>query len=232
MPRTRLTTTMIIRPTITMVKNVVFMKRCSTPSPSEMPAGKRCARSAAASASPSSPARRRSASGRRAAPLGQLAPMPLGIGLDQQGMVMPDRHRQAEQGLQQAVDVAGGEQVGTARDQRDAVRRIVQRGGEVIGCRGFLAQQHDIAELLRRGALFAGQFVHPAERPGPAPRPWPYRAARQRLARIDLPCPGRCPDRSAHPARRPWPQRQFRRGCIGRDRAGPSPSAARPPPHS
>ena len=39
---------------------------------------------------------------------------------------MPARHREPEQGLQGAVHVTGGEQIGPARHQRHAVRRIVE----------------------------------------------------------------------------------------------------------
>ena len=91
---------------------------------------------------------------------------------------MPDRHRQIEQRLQQPVDVAGGEQIGAARDQRDPVRRIIQRGGKVIARRRILAHQHDIAQQVRRGLLRPRQLVGPDLRAG----------QRQRFCHVQPPC--------------------------------------------
>jgi phosphonate metabolism protein (transferase hexapeptide repeat family) len=66
--------------------------------------------------------------GGRAAAFGEF----LACVVSQQRMVMPARHGQAEQRLQRAVDVAGGEQIGPACHQRHPVCRIIERDGEVI----------------------------------------------------------------------------------------------------
>ena len=63
--------------------------------------------------------------GRRAAALGELL---AGL-VDQQRVVMPPRHRQAEQRLERAVDMGGCEQIGPARHQRHPVGGIIERDG-------------------------------------------------------------------------------------------------------
>ena len=86
-------------------------------------------------------------------------------------MMVPDRHRQAEQRLQQAVDVGRGEQVHPARDQRHAVLGIVERDRQMVARRRVLAHQHHVAEGFGRGALRARRLVGPVERPGDFERP-------------------------------------------------------------
>ena len=50
---------------------------------------------------------------------------PLAVGVDQQGVMMIERRRQAEQRLEQPVDIGRGEEVAAADDVGDALRRVV-----------------------------------------------------------------------------------------------------------
>lgn len=102
-------------------------------------------------------------------------------------MMVPVRHRQAEQGLEQAVDVGGGEEVAPARDQRNAVGCVVDRGGKMVARRSIavLAHQHDIAKPRRVGLLHARALVGPAQRPGPRESSRDVKPPRDRIARVD-----------------------------------------------
>ena len=73
--------------------------------------------------------------------------------------MVPDRHRQAQQGLQQAVNVGGGKQVRAARHQRHAVGGIVQRRGQMIAGRRLLAQDHHIPEQIGTRDLPPGKGI-------------------------------------------------------------------------
>ena len=101
-PRTRLTTTMITSTTMIGMRSYVHSLGSLRLDPSEMPAGKCPPAKHRAIARPSSPARRRCASEGDPRRLASLRPS----GLHQQRMMVPDRHRQAEQRLKQAVDMA------------------------------------------------------------------------------------------------------------------------------
>ena len=69
--------------------------------------------------------------------------------------MVPFGHVEAEQRLQQAVDVGRGEEVRAAGHQRDALGGIVDRHRQMIAGRHVLAGEHDVAEDFRRGGLFA-----------------------------------------------------------------------------
>ena len=60
-------------------------------------------------------------------------------------MVVVERRRQAEQRLEQAVDVGGGEEVAAAHDVGDALRGVVDGDGEMVAGRRVLAGEHDVA---------------------------------------------------------------------------------------
>ena len=76
------------------------------------------------------------------------------------------RHRQVEQRLKQPVHMRRGEEIGAARDERDALRRVVHGDGEVIARRRVFPGKDDVAERQRIGRHGAGGFVRPGERPG------------------------------------------------------------------
>ena len=69
---------------------------------------------------------------------------------------MPARHRQLQDGLQQAVDVRRAEQILTARHQIHALHRIVERHREMIARRHLLAGENDIAMGERLRQIDAG----------------------------------------------------------------------------
>jgi hypothetical protein len=85
-------------------------------------------------------------------------------------MVVVERRRQAEQRLQQAVDVGGGVEVAAAHDVRHALGGVVDRHREMVADRRVLAGEHDVAEGLRLGHHL-GVPVAPVERPGRGGRP-------------------------------------------------------------
>ena len=57
-----------------------------------------------------------------------------------------DRLRQAEKGLEQAMDVGGWEKVLAAGDVGDLLEGIIHHHGEVIGGADVLAGEDDVAE--------------------------------------------------------------------------------------
>ena len=121
------------------------------------------------------------------------------VGVGQQGMVMIVGRRQAEQGLEQAVDMGRGEQVAAAHDMGHALRRIVDGDGEMIAGRRVLAGEDHVAEGLGlRPAPRSSPSVQ-VERARPRQRPWPCRAARRAgVAPLRVGAGhGRCPDRAA-----------------------------------
>ena len=79
---------------------------------------------------------------------------------------MVARRRQAEQGLQQPVDMRRLEQVGAAHHVGDALPRIVDGDREMIGGGRILAREHDVAESLRLGGDIARLGVMPRQRAG------------------------------------------------------------------
>ena len=91
-------------------------------------------------------------------------------------MVVPDRHRQPEQRLQQPVQRRRLEQVLAADDVGDALRGVVDDDGEVVG-RGadVPARQHHVAEpgeqhaaVEAMGAGLRGAGLGPGQPPGVA----------------------------------------------------------------
>jgi len=79
---------------------------------------------------------------------------------------MPARHRQVEQGLEQPMDVGGGEQIAPAGYQSHAIARIVERCGKMVARRRFLTDQHDIAEQFGARDLAASQGIVPVQATG------------------------------------------------------------------
>ena len=77
---------------------------------------------------------------------------------------MPARQRQAKQGLQRAVDMAGTKQISPARHQRYPVGRIIQRDGKVIAGRQILAHQHHITKVRQVDRDRPGQIILPHQR--------------------------------------------------------------------
>jgi hypothetical protein len=69
--------------------------------------------------------------------------------------------RQVEQGLEQAVDVRRGEQVAPADDMSNALRRVVDGDGEVVGGWGVLPGEDDVAMRGRVGEDCAGIEIVP-----------------------------------------------------------------------
>ncbi|MNE12638.1 hypothetical protein D3C80_1054430 [compost metagenome] len=71
-------------------------------------------------------------------------------------MVAIDGGGPAHQGLDQALDVGGLEQVQAAHDVGDALQGVVVGHGQMIGGPGVLARQHHVAGRFRFGADQAG----------------------------------------------------------------------------
>jgi hypothetical protein len=94
---------------------------------------------------------------RRAVALGEA----LAIGAEQQLVVAIFGSGQAEQSLEQAVDVRRLEQVLAADDMRDALRRVVDSDGEMVRGGGVLASEDDVAMRQRIGAHRTGKAVVP-----------------------------------------------------------------------
>ena len=146
--------------------------------------------------------------------------------------MVPLGHRQAQCGLEQAVDVAGVEQVRATGHQGHPLRCVVQGHRQMVGGRDLLARQHHVAERQRLGRDLARSAVDPTQRPGARHRRGCVQA--QRVGRARPPCVprvrlqvkfGRCPDRAAPRDRgAPGPRRRSRPGfpcaCRSRDRAG------------
>src|SRR3546814_18479898 len=80
-------------------------------------------------------------------------------------MVMIIRHRQAEQCLQQAVNVSRLEEVGAARHQGHALRGVIDHHGEVVAGAEILAGEDHIALRARVAELLPPATIMPAERP-------------------------------------------------------------------
>ena len=76
---------------------------------------------------------------------------PLAAAVGDQVVMVVARRAQAEQRLQQAVDVGGVEQVLAAGDQRHALQMVVDRDRQMVARRHVLARQHDVAEAHRIG---------------------------------------------------------------------------------
>ncbi len=70
-----------------------------------------------------------------------------------------DGGRQAEQGLQQALDVGGFEEVLAPDHVGHALQGVVHRDGQMVGDAEVLAGQHDVAADLRAGSDLAGLAV-------------------------------------------------------------------------
>jgi len=91
--------------------------------------------------------------------------VPLGeagaVGAEEQGVVAVFWRGQAEQRLEQAVDMRRGEQVHPAHDMGDALRCVVDSDGEVVARGGILAGEDDIAGGGGVGEDAAGKGVVP-----------------------------------------------------------------------
>ena len=135
----------------------------------------------------------------------------LSLVVGEQRVVAVFRHVEAEQRLEQAVNMGRLEQVGAAGDQAHPLDGVVDRDREVVAGGRVLAGQHRVAEDFRA-----------------APRPFPSRA-RARRAGLRAPPPGPCRG-GAHgsPRRRRAPPHRRARGRC-RDRAGRPARAARRP---
>ncbi len=148
------------------------------------------------------------------------------------------RRRQAEQRLQQAVDVGRGEQIGAARHQRDALQRVIDGDREVIARRHLLAGQHDVAQRRRIG-LDPPAILAPGERPGARDgrrdveaqrvigRGCALRGALGRAETAASAGIGRSRSRLAARRRHGRSRPGSRAWCRSRDRAAPPPPAAR-----
>ena len=150
---------------------------------------------------------------RRAVALGEA----LAVRRRRAAVMVVARRRQAEQRLEQAVDVRRLEQVGAAHDVGDALRGIVDGDREMIGGRRILAREHDVALQLghRRRRSPASSSC---QRSGPAQR--------DRLGHVEPPAmrlappsarPRRPADRCAAGARIDRPSCAVRRGRAGGD---------------
>ena len=99
---------------------------------------------------------------KRLVPLGQ----PTSFVVGQQDGVVPFRHIQIEQGLQQAMNMGRGKQVVPPCDQRDTLSGVVHGDGEMIAGCDILSRQHDVPKDIRLGDLFAPCTVVPGQRSG------------------------------------------------------------------
>ena len=115
------------------------------------------------------PSARRAASDRASSRLASRRPAVVA----DQPVVMPDRDRQAEQRLQQAVERRRREEVGAAHDVGDALVGVVDHDGQVVGGADVAAGEHDVAEA---GRELAGST---AWVPGPTGRSRSRPAARR-----------------------------------------------------
>ena len=100
-------------------------------------------------------------------------------------MVMVFRHLEAEQRLQQPVDMSGGEQILAAGHQVHLLQVIVDGDGEVIAGGGVLARQHHVAMGQRVGRDLSPRPVGPGQRAGEFHRPRHVDAQPMRLAGAD-----------------------------------------------
>ena len=66
---------------------------------------------------------------------------------------------EAEQSLQQAVDMRRRQQIRAARHQCDTLQCVVEGDTEMITAGRFLAREHDIAEARGFGANLAQFFI-------------------------------------------------------------------------
>ena len=121
---------------------------------------------------------------RRAVALGEAPPRRIG----EQRVVVIARRRQSEQRLQQPVDMRRLEQVGAAHHVGDALPRIVDHYGEMIGGGRIFPRQHDVAESGRIGGDLARPGVMPCDRPDERHRP-----VHGKPPGMGLFCHSRCP---------------------------------------
>ena len=66
------------------------------------------------------------------------------------------RNRQAEQRLEQPVNVGRFEKIPAARDMGDVLQGIVDDGGDMVARTDVLSHQDDIAPFLRIGRYITG----------------------------------------------------------------------------
>ena len=74
--------------------------------------------------------------------------------------------REGEEGLQDAVDVGGWEEIVATGDVGDLLIGIVHDDGEVIGCADVLACEDDVSEQVRVDGVGAVDEVGKGERAG------------------------------------------------------------------
>ena len=70
--------------------------------------------------------------------------------------MVPDRDREAEEGLEEAVEGRGVAEVGAADDVGDALVGVVDDDGEVVGGADVAAGEDGVAEWGRVGGVGAG----------------------------------------------------------------------------
>ena len=83
------------------------------------------------------------------------------VGAGQQRVMAIFGRRQAEQRLEQAVDMGGGEQIHPAHDMGDALGGVVDGDGEMIAGGRVLAGEDDVARGGGIGADVAGMGIVP-----------------------------------------------------------------------
>jgi hypothetical protein len=111
------------------------------------------------------------------------------VAVADQIVVVPARYRQAQERLEEAVDVGGVEQILAAGDERHPLGRVVDHDREVIARRHVLAGEHHVAEGSGVGLDPAGAHVVPGERPGALERPGDVQPPGIGLAPSDPPGP-------------------------------------------
>src|SRR4051794_37694872 len=72
----------------------------------------------------------------------------------------------AEQGLEQAMEVGGVEQVLPTGYQRHALQGVIHRNTQMVTGRNILPGEHDVAEDFGGGNDLSGSNVVPGKRPG------------------------------------------------------------------
>ena len=98
----------------------------------------------------------------RGSPLGEA----LSVGTDDEGVMMIARRPQAQQRLQDALDMRCGEEVGPAHDIGDRLIGIIDDNGEVVAGQRVLARDHDVPLRQRIGGDAARARIMPGERSG------------------------------------------------------------------
>lgn len=85
------------------------------------------------------------------------------LGVGEEGVVVVGGGRQTEEGLEEAMEVGGLEEVFAADDVGDALEGVVHDDGEVVAGADVLADEDGVAEELGTGALISPDGVVPRE---------------------------------------------------------------------